>query len=185
MSRLKYTPRKFSYNTSTHTTSTTWYHTPEQVAKRKTYSDKFKAGAITLLVSEGYPSDVYALEKVARHLNVPGRTLRRWFNGEHGQPPVDVVTEVKKELSEIFEDEIRALMDSLSDVRDEASLKDRVMSAAILFDKRQLLLGKPTERSEQHITATVDLLEEMKSLTDDDLRRITDAGSSGLSDISR
>lgn len=118
------------------------------MAKRKTYSDKFKAGAIVLLQSEGYPQNAYALQLVADKVKVPGRTLRRWFNGENGQPPVDVVTESKKELADLFETEIRAIMDSLPSVREEASYKDRVMSAAILTDKRQLLTGGPTTRGE-------------------------------------
>lgn len=118
------------------------------MGKRKTYSDKFKAGAIVMLQSEGYPDKPYALEMVAQRVGVPGRTLRRWFNGEHGQPPVDVVTESKKQLTDLFEDEIRAIMDSLPGVRDEASYKDRVTGAAILVDKIQLLTGGATTRQE-------------------------------------
>jgi hypothetical protein len=98
--------------------------------------------------SEGYPDDKYALQRVADELRVPARTLRRWFNGENGQPPDDVVRDSKKELAELFDAEIRAIMDYLPSARLDASYRDLVTGAAILTDKKQLLTGAPTDRSE-------------------------------------
>ena len=118
------------------------------MAPRKKYTDKFKAGVVVLLQSENYPADPYAIERVAKQVKVPGRTIRRWFNGEHGQPPDDVVTDTKKELKELFEDEIRAIMMALPDKREDANYKDAVMAAAILTDKKQLLEGGATSRNE-------------------------------------
>lgn len=116
--------------------------------KRKKYTDKFKAGAITLLQSEGYPDDPYALKKVAKKIGVPDRTLRRWHNGENGHPPDDIVRETKKELIDLFDDEIRDVMKELPSARPEAPYKDLVMGVAILVDKKQLLGGQPTDRTD-------------------------------------
>ena len=114
--------------------------------KRRRYSDKFKAGALTLLASEKYPEDRYALQRVADHLGIPNRTLFRWFNGDNGEPPADLVTETKRELADLFEEEIRAVIKELPQARPDAGYRDLVMGAAILTDKIQLLRGKPTER---------------------------------------
>lgn len=116
------------------------------MAKRRHYSDKFKAGAIVMLQSEGYPDDARAVARVASKLDVPGRTLRRWFKGEYGTPPDEIVQDSKKELSDLFESEIRAIMDALPSAREDASYRDLVTGAAILTDKRELLRGKPTDR---------------------------------------
>lgn len=119
------------------------------MAKRKRYTDKFKAGAIALLQSEGYPDDASAVMRVSRHLDVPGRTLRRWHNGSNGQPPDDVVQDTKKELGELFEKEIREVLNDLPHAREDASYRDLVTGIAILVDKRQLLNGQPTEHVKQ------------------------------------
>jgi transposase-like protein len=134
------------------------------MARRKTYSDKFKAGAIAMLQAQGYPDNAAAVADVARHLHVPGRTLRRWFNGTNGRPPDDVVRESKKELVDLFEDEIRAIMDTLPSAREDADYKDLVTGAAILVDKRELLLGKPTSRSQVDMAVS-----DMVDMNDDEL----------------
>jgi transposase-like protein len=143
------------------------------MAKRRLYSDKFKAGALTMLLAQNYPEDVYALERVARHLHIPGRTLRRWYKGENGQPPDELVAETKKELAELFEDEIRTIMSSLPSVRDEATYRDLVTGAAILTDKLQLLRGKPTERSEQTVNVG---FEHLANMSNEELWEVVCAG---------
>mgnify|MGYP000914861613 CR=1 FL=1 len=124
---------------------------------RKRYTDKFKAGAIAALTAAGYPENAYAVEQIAKKLDVPGRTLRRWFKGQHGQPPDDLVQDSKKALSELFEDEIRSVMESLDTARAAAPYRDRVMAAAILTDKLQLLTDKPTSRVDVGQTELVDI----------------------------
>jgi len=137
------------------------------MAKRRHYSDKFKAGALVMLQAQGYPENARALEGVARHLRIPGRTLRRWFTGENGRPPDEVVLESKKELAELFEDEIRQIMRVAEFVREDANYRDLITSAAILTDKRELLHGKPTERSQQQIS--VSGLEHLAKMSDDEV----------------
>jgi len=121
---------------------------------RRRYSDKFKAGALTLLASERYPEDRYALQRVADHLGIPNRTLFRWFNGDNGEPPADLVAETKRELADLFEDEIREAIKALPQARDDASYRDLVMGSAILTDKVQLLRGQPTSINEENVNIT-------------------------------
>ena len=58
------------------------------MTQRGHYDDKFRASAVVMLKAAGYPDNKYKLQEIADHLRVPSRTLRRWFNGENGAPPV-------------------------------------------------------------------------------------------------
>lgn len=117
------------------------------MAKRKQYDDKFRASAVVMLEAAGYPDNKFKLEEVAKHLDVPSRTLRRWYNREHGAPPDDVVTEQKKDLAARLEDLAHKLIDAaFDDLKDtDANLQQIHTSLGIVLDKRQLLIGKPTE----------------------------------------
>ncbi len=147
------------------------------MAKRKIYDEKFKANAIIMLEMHGYPENAAKLQEIADHLGVPGRTLRRWFNRETGTPPDNVVTEVKKELSERLTDLAHKLVDKALEVisDDDPSIQQIVTSLGIVIDKSQLLTGKATERKELTgkeggaIETKITLLSE---LSDDDLNKI-------------
>lgn len=119
--------------------------------KRKSYDDKFRAGAIVMLQAQGYPANKYKLEEVARHLGVPTRTLRRWYMGEHGKPPDDVVQEQKAELVDRLQDLANKLVDTAMAIvedTDSVTIQQVVTSLGIVIDKKQLLEGKATERKE-------------------------------------
>lgn len=137
------------------------------MAKRKRYDDKFRASAVVMLEAAGYPDNKYKLEEIAKHLNVPSRTLRRWFNREHGAPPDNLVIEVKKDLAARLEDLAHKLIDAaFSDLEDtDANLQQINTSLGIVLDKRQLLIGKPTEIVDGRITDS-QRLEELASLYD-------------------
>ena len=113
------------------------------------YSDKFKAGAVALLESQGYPDKPDALKKVQKHLGgkPATRTLMRWFHGEHGAPDDKLVKREKKELADVFEEVAYSYLTRASDqdAIDDTRGKDAVMTAAIAVDKMRLLRGLPTE----------------------------------------
>lgn len=116
------------------------------MAKRTNYPDKFRASAVVMLEAAGYPADRSHLERIAKQLRIPARTLRRWFNRQHNPPPDDVVQESKRELIDILEDVARKyLTHALSeDVIDEATGNAAVTAAAIAIDKMRLLQGQST-----------------------------------------
>lgn len=114
------------------------------MAKRKSYDDKFRASAVVMLEAAGYPTRRGSLEYVAKHLNVPARTLSRWFNGEQNPPPDQIVSKKASDLKTLIGDELDAIFAAMATVRPEASYRDLGTVAGILFDKKQLLEGKPT-----------------------------------------
>ena len=129
------------------------------------YDDKFRASAIVMLQAAGYPENQYKLEEVARNLKVPGRTLRRWFNGTSNPPPDNIVRQGKRELTTIFEDVARRYLEHILriDIMDETSSRDAIIVAATAIDKLQLLEGKATERvelltPEERVTRIAELL---------------------------
>lgn len=140
------------------------------------YDDEFRAGALVMLESQGYPDVTGALTAVAKKLSVPLSTLYGWWTAEHNPVPSKVRTLKKAEIIDIVRDEIYNALEGLDDPRAFASYRDRVTGAAILIDKLQLLEGKPTERSEQTINAYLNVDQELSGLPDDDLVDIVRAG---------
>ncbi len=119
----------------------------QRTGKRKhpTYDDQFRASAVCMLQSQGYPENAGALSIVARHLKLPGRTLRRWFNGENNPPPDNLVQGKKEDLKTLFINEIYEILKVLPDHREDATYQQLTTSLAIFFDKVRLLEGLPTE----------------------------------------
>lgn len=115
--------------------------------KRRSYDDKFRAGAVVTLQAAGYPNTPGALTRIANELKVQPRTLSRWFNGEQNPPPDQMVTEKKEDMADLFE--IAAFkylkFASSDDVIESASARDAMMNAAVATDKMRLLRGLPTE----------------------------------------
>lgn len=136
------------------------------------YTDKFKAGAVVLAQSEGYPDNPFALQMVADHLSVPVRTLRRWVKGDSGAPPDKLVQQEKTGMVELIDDEIRAAFSEMHNARSDASYRDLVIGAATLLDKKQLLTGEPTERTEN--THDVNGVLDVRTNIQRKLARITD-----------
>lgn len=115
--------------------------------KRKQYTDKFRAGIVAMLQSEGYPQTKGALARVSAYCQVPSMTISRWFNARQNPPPNELVSEKKEELSDMFEQAARKyLKHSLtSEVIEDTRGKDAIVAAATATDKMQLLRGMPTE----------------------------------------
>lgn len=122
---------------------------------RKRYDDKFRANAVVMLEAAGYPNKKGALEQVSRHLGIPHPTLHRWIKEKNNPAPSELVQEKRKELRELLEDELRAIFQEMPSARSEAGYRDLGTVAGILFDKKQLIDGKPTE-----ITQNVSLTDE-------------------------
>lgn len=137
--------------------------------KRK-YSTEFKANSLILLDGAGYPQNVYALEEVAAHIGVSGRSLRRWWNELRPTPAADNVAVNQAAVAEIVRlnpidtDEIKSklgdiLIGLLAEVQKrinendlgDAPLTQLMTGIAIAVDKVQLLSGKPTQ-----ITKTIE-----------------------------
>jgi len=119
--------------------------------KRSRYDDKFRASAVILLEAEGYPDKKGALSKVATHLGVPVNTLKGWYTGTRNPPSAELRTEKEGDLVALLETELRAALAAAKQARPDASYKDLLTAVGILTDKLQLLLGKPTETSNQRI----------------------------------
>lgn len=124
--------------------------------KRKSYDDKFRASAVVMLEAAGYPDKKGALTQVAAHIGVPHPTLSRWYNAQRNPPPNEVVQEKRRELKDLLNDELAAIFTAMPGARKDASYRDLGTVAGILFDKRQLIEGKPTS------------IVDDASLTDDD-----------------
>jgi transposase-like protein len=115
------------------------------VGKKKHYDDKFRASAVIMMEAAGYPDKKGALMQVAGNLGVPHTTLSRWFRNINNPPPNDIAQEKRKELKELLEDELHGILGDMPGARFDASYRDLGVVAGILFDKLQLLKGKPTE----------------------------------------
>jgi hypothetical protein len=112
---------------------------------KPTYNDQFRSSAVVMLKAQGYPEMDGALSIVAKHLKVPASTLSRWFKGTSNPPPSNIVNETKRDLRDLFLDEIYAILKVLPDKRDEAGYQQLTTSLAIFFDKVRLLDNLPTE----------------------------------------
>lgn len=125
--------------------------------KRRRYDDKFRAGAVIMLESQGYPEVKGALQAVSDHLDVPHSTLHNWYHAKHNPPPSDVRQEIKLDLVQALRNEIAAALGTIDQKRDEATYRELATAIAIFIDKLQLLEAKPTAISEQrhHVQLTV------------------------------
>jgi len=127
------------------------------MAKRKRYTDEYRASAVLMLEAAGYPETEGALSRVADHLGMHYQTLSRWFRAVQNPPPNEMVQEKRFDLMEAIMDELRAIVGDMKSVRSEASYKDLGTVFGILTDKHQLLTGKPTERVE-HLETMLETL---------------------------
>lgn len=119
------------------------------MAKRRSYDDKFRASAVLMFEADGNYT------RVARHLGISRSTLRSWVNAKNGtgQPqgkaiPADVYHDKKVELSDLLDMSIRDALGYLPDKWSEATAREIAVSVGIFTDKKQLLEGGPTERTE-------------------------------------
>lgn len=111
--------------------------------ERRRYSDNDRATALAALdACAGNASEA------ARVTGVPRKTLEEWDAGRVADGVAELRQEKKAELSELFEDIARDILQAAPKKIDDASLKDAMVAAGVAVDKMQLLKGKPTEITE-------------------------------------
>lgn len=123
------------------------------MAKRKRYTDDFRAGAV--LMYEANPNFV----EVANHLKIPESTLRSWVNRaqqlDKEPSRSGVVAEVydkkKIDFAAAIDAEMAAILNEMQYKREEAFYNQLGTVFGILFDKKQLLSGGPTSNQNQRI----------------------------------
>ncbi len=112
--------------------------------KRPRYDDKFRASAVVMLKSQGYPATEGALTFVAKHLKVPAMTLSRWFRAAQNPPPNELVTEKEFDMRTAIQAEMQAIVKAFPNARADAPYRELGTVYGILFDKARLLDGLPT-----------------------------------------
>jgi hypothetical protein len=104
-----------------------------------------------MVEAEGYPKNKGAIARVAAHLNMQERTLRRWVKGESNPPPDTAVNVKRIDLQRAINNELAAIFAEMGKARADASYKDLTTAAGILIDKKLLLSGEPTANTNQRI----------------------------------
>ena len=114
------------------------------MAKRKRYTDDFRASAVLMLEAAGYPDQKGALVSDAKNVKVPHQTLSRWARGVQNPAPHQLVQEKKLDLIDLIENELRAIYATMPKERDDATYRELGVVGGILHDKYQLLRGGAT-----------------------------------------
>ncbi len=154
------------------------------------YDDKFKAVAVARLYLEGYPEFPGALRKVSAELGITHQTLSRWAKGTGTAVPPALIAMAVDAMGESIDSHLEKILQEMDAKRGDASFKDLALTFGILFDKRQLLRGAPTHRTE---TIHSDLrdrpteeLERMIAAAEEHARNVIDvtpkSGASGASE---
>lgn len=118
------------------------------MAKRKRYTDEFRASTVLMLQAAGYPDTPGALSRVSAKVEVDRRTIRRWFTKEQNPPPGELAHEKKIDLVQAIKDELAGILEAMPGEREEANYRELGTVFGIMVDKLQLLSGEPTERTE-------------------------------------
>ena len=89
------------------------------MAKRKRYTDEFRANIVLMLEAAGYPNKKGALMEVSNASGVPHPTISRWARNVQNPPPDKLVHEKKVELKDLLEAELRAIYEEMPTARPE------------------------------------------------------------------
>jgi len=127
------------------------------MTKRKRYTDEFRANAVLWLEAAGYPNTEGALARVSRELGVPHPTLRRWYFQEQNPPPYEVVQVQKRSFLEQLAHIKGLAAQKIEDRIEEYDPRDLTGLLKITAELEQLLLGKPTQRTE-HLQGVLERL---------------------------
>ncbi len=113
-----------------------------ELVKRRQYSDREKAEALALLDANG--GNLY---RTAQELNIPRTSLQQWAQGQGISADVPLLRHQKTlEYGTRFGELMEMILDSVTpEDLARASLKDKFISAAVAFDKRQLAYGEATQ----------------------------------------
>ena len=107
---------------------------------RRDYTDHEKANALALL-------SIARVEDVAKQTGIPARTLRAW----KANPPkgaAELSHEKEASLADELRHAARALVGAIPGKIAEAPLNHTAIALGIIFDKLQLLEGRPTSIDE-------------------------------------
>lgn len=108
-------------------------------AKRQ-YSDAEKAAALAFLDFNGGN-----VQKSAKALGIPHKTLDEWAKGRNQVPEVaDLRNEKKEAISDLIETAVREMVGASTGKLSEASFQQLWTGVGIGVDKMQLLKGEPT-----------------------------------------
>lgn len=121
--------------------------------QKPTYDEQFIASAVIMLEAAGYPDTPGALSRVARHLGIHKQTLSRWARKETRTDTAPIVTQLKRDVTELLDHIIYGVASEVvrridGDELDRVTLPQLMTAMGIAVDKRQLLNGDPTERTE-------------------------------------
>ena len=124
------------------------------MAKRKSYTDDYKAGIVLMLEAAGYPHTKGALQRVANKTGVPHPTISRWFRKVQAHPPDNLVQSKKGSLIERLDEIIDQMVDELPSAIPDAGLRELTTGIGTLIDKRRLLSGESTDNNAVKIQIT-------------------------------
>ncbi len=111
--------------------------------QRRVYSAEDKGATRAVLKAEGGN-----VKGTARATGLPESTVRG-HRDDAGQEVAAAEEKATQTLSDLFENFIRRTIASVTDGDlARASVKDRMWAVGVIFDKRQLCEGKPTDISE-------------------------------------
>lgn len=113
-------------------------------ATHKRYTDEFRATSVAAAIANGYPSIKGALSRTAAMLGIPHQLLRNWIVGQQNPPPQDLLQVKKKDLRDLFMDEIYEAAGNMPGKRGAASYSQLVLAVATLYDKVRLIDNLPT-----------------------------------------
>lgn len=146
---------------------------------RRRYTDEFRASAVVMMTSLGWPDREGVAQQVSDHLNVPRQTLTLWAKRSISPPPTDIVHEKAGDLSSLIESEIQLIFGEMPNARETASYSQLATAFGILFDKLSLLRGLPT----QHVEVSTDSARErILSRVSEYSERNAEAGDNLLAD---
>lgn len=110
------------------------------------YSDEFRASAVLMLRSSGYPERRGALMETANHLGISHQILGRWYRRD-SNPPAQKIVQIKMaDIVEMLKTELARAIQAMPDALPDADYLDIGKVIGIVVDKLQLLQGEATER---------------------------------------
>lgn len=131
-------------------------------ARHKRYTDEFRATAVAAAIAAGYPSIKGALSRVAREQGIAHQILRDWILATNNPPPQKLLQEKRKNLRDLFLDEVYEAAGILPQKRGSATYSQLATAMGIFFDKVRLLDNLPTEifGASDDLTAIVTMFRE-------------------------
>jgi hypothetical protein len=111
------------------------------------YSDKDKATALAALDANGGNA-----AKTARETKIPRATIQEWANGRVSDDVPEIRHETKRELIDMFRDELYEIFAELPHKRGDATYAQLATAAGIFNDKVQLLSGGATSRADVRLS---------------------------------